>query len=78
MELPDAELVMKSLPYFDAKNKQAADGEIARSFKLIFHTLTGLGYLHSQGIIHLDLKPKNTFIDKDRNTKIDDFGLAVK
>ncbi|KAA6396269.1 MAG: putative serine/threonine-protein kinase Nek3, partial [Streblomastix strix] len=49
-----------------------------RSFKVIFHTLTGLAYLHQQGIVHCDLKPENIYIDKDGTTKMGDFGLGVK
>ncbi|KAA6386959.1 MAG: hypothetical protein EZS28_017512 [Streblomastix strix] len=64
MKRPDVEL-MKCLPYFDAKNKKAADGEIAM-LEMLQSDLT-----HSNWT-------QKIFIDKDRTTKIDDFGLAVK
>ncbi|XP_011868759.1 PREDICTED: serine/threonine-protein kinase A-Raf-like [Vollenhovia emeryi] len=37
----------------------------------------GLGYLHSQGVIHRDLKSKNIFLHRGLHTKIGDFGLAL-
>ncbi|KAB2909083.1 MAG: serine/threonine protein kinase [Ignavibacteriales bacterium] len=43
----------------------------------IFHKiLRGIGYAHSQGIIHRDIKPGNIIIDKSGNPKITDFGIA--
>ena len=35
----------------------------------------GMGYLHSKGIIHKDLKSKNIFVDGKR-VVITDFGLV--
>jgi len=40
------------------------------------HVLRALKYLHSQGIIHGDIKPGNLMIDARRRVKIGDFGLA--
>ena len=36
----------------------------------------GLAEAHRLGVVHRDLKPQNIMIDKDRNTKIMDFGIA--
>lgn len=35
-----------------------------------------LDYAHSQGVLHLDIKPSNVFIDKDGAIKLGDFGMA--
>ncbi|KAA6365772.1 MAG: putative CBL-interacting serine/threonine-protein kinase 9 [Streblomastix strix] len=40
--------------------------------------LVGINVLHSQGIVHRDLRPENILIDKNGNFKIGDFGLAKK
>ena len=44
---------------------------------IIKQAARGLSYIHSCGIIHRDICPKNILISKERNVKIIDFGLAI-
>ena len=46
-------------------------------WRILRQLLGGLQYLHAQGTIHRDLKPKNVFVDFFENIKIGDFGLAT-
>ena len=38
----------------------------------------GMGYLHSHGVMHRDLKSANVLLDGSGVVKISDFGLAVR
>ena len=51
------------------------------SFELgwqLFREITeGLAHIHTQGMIHRDLKPVNIFLNSSGHVKIGDFGLAT-
>ena len=44
--------------------------------RMIKQILSGLKFLHDNGILHRDLKPSNVLVDKDGCMKLADFGLS--
>ena len=46
-------------------------------WRMFREILDGLLHIHTQGMIHRDLKPVNIFIDHQDHVKIGDFGLAT-
>ena len=49
---------------------------LARKLQILIDVCDGLGYAHTSGIIHRDVKPSNIRILEDGTVKIMDFGIA--
>lgn len=71
-------VVMEFCPGGDLYNAIRKGGmspaEVECCFKQI---LTGVGYLHGQGVAHRDLKPENLLFDGRGQVKIADFGAST-
>ncbi|XP_048349662.1 eukaryotic translation initiation factor 2-alpha kinase 1 isoform X1 [Sphaerodactylus townsendi] len=53
--------------------------DVNRTLKIFQELLEGVYYIHSMGILHRDIKPRNIFLHgPDHHVKIGDFGLACK
>ncbi|CAI9099263.1 OLC1v1036051C1 [Oldenlandia corymbosa var. corymbosa] len=61
----------------DQIRKQGGSLEEPMIRNYAFHILQGLDYLHSEGIVHCDIKGQNVLVGKD-GAKIGDFGCAKK
>ena len=44
--------------------------------RMIREILTGLKFLHDQGILHRDLKPSNVLVDVEGHMRLTDFGIS--
>ena len=78
-----AELGKHSLQKFvelrnKANKKHESRIDFVTNYQIILDIIDGLSYIHSQKIIHRDLKLQNVIIDNEGKCKIIDFGLAKK
>lgn len=62
-----------SLQFWLDQRRELDAHETLRIFRQI---VAGLKYVHSEGLVHRDVKPANVFLTKDSCVKIGDFGLA--
>ncbi|KAH3667240.1 hypothetical protein OGAPHI_002889 [Ogataea philodendri] len=67
-----------SLDNFLVENGKVSKLDEWRVWKILNEILMGLKFIHSCGILHLDLKPANIFITFEGSLKIGDFGVASK
>ncbi len=51
-------------------------GKYDRQYSIINEVLNGVIYLHSEGVLHRDLKPQNILYNSDSDIVINDFGLG--
>jgi tRNA A-37 threonylcarbamoyl transferase component Bud32 len=49
---------------------------LPRVIRILAQVCSALHYAHQQGIVHLDVKPGNIFVQNDGRVKVVDFGLA--
>lgn len=65
------------LSFNTAKNDFNVPIEEGKLWEIFYKCLSGLNYIHEQGIIHRDIKLNNIFLDDDFNVKIGDFNISA-
>ena len=76
---PDIALVMEFVPRGSLDQLLHASSiplDLRRRCKMAMHVARGMAYLHSQGIIHRDLKAGNLLVGASFEIKVCDFGLS--
>src|SRR5213594_4548565 len=71
-------IVMEHLPGGSLKQRieQVGPLKTGDAVRISIEVANGLGFAHSKGIIHADLKPSNILFDANDAAKICDFGIA--
>lgn len=73
-------LVMEYVNGIDMNKYLQANGPLDEDMIIHFFTmiLDTIGYLHKQGILHLDIKPSNIMVTQNLGIKILDLGISAK
>ena len=71
-------LVTEYVPGLDLRRLIRRQGRLSMrsAASIITQAARGLGYAHSRGLIHRDVKPGNLLVTPDGHTKVSDLGLA--
>ncbi|MBF0095802.1 MAG: serine/threonine protein kinase [Magnetococcales bacterium] len=77
----EGEIPFIAMELLQGKNlREVIDSEprlpLTRAVHIIDQVLGAAGYLHAQGILHLDFKPENIVLLTQDQVKITDFGIA--
>jgi tRNA A-37 threonylcarbamoyl transferase component Bud32 len=72
---PDLCIIMEHMDLLE--NELVEYLPLALRVKLALGIAKGMHYIHSQGIVHRDLKSPNVLIDSKWNAKVADFGLST-
>ncbi|KAL3851634.1 hypothetical protein ACJMK2_015367 [Sinanodonta woodiana] len=79
---PNIYLLCIRMEYCSSSLKECIQRDLYKDvdvfWRLLKQILSGLEYIHDQGIIHRDVKPSNIFLTDTMCIKIGDFGLATK
>ena len=64
--------------FIGSKSRKKYNAKIPNElvWNLFLQSISGLVYIHSQNIIHRDIKPDNLLIDNNMKIKISDFGIS--
>jgi len=57
--------------------RESRSANLAEKLELLAQAAEGLALVHAQGYIHRDINPRNFLVDRERQVKMIDFGLAV-
>lgn len=61
--------------YFQEKKRLLEEEELLHYFSQL---ISALSYLHSQNVVHLDIRPESIKLDSLINLKLDNFSLALQ
>ncbi|KAK8886330.1 hypothetical protein M9Y10_041793 [Tritrichomonas musculus] len=68
--------LLNDIIYLNQNERSKATLDDTQKLIILYGIAATLSFLHSQEILHSDLKPSNIFLDKDCKIKISDFGIS--
>lgn len=81
MDLIDGPSLAQTIAKYHSPSEYLNKNELRNLLQQLLQTLIGicdaLGYAHSKGILHRDLKPGNILINKDDRPYVIDWGMAI-